>query len=135
MEVIEARGEAATEAIGASLWKTLQAPACILLDAPMGTGKTALVRGMLRQAGHTGDVPSPTFAIVQPYETDPPLYHVDLYRLNSPSELAELGIGDMLDVGILAVEWPERGEGWPSDAILVRGLIREDGVRQWTVQG
>ena len=134
MDVTEAADETATEAVGAELWKTLRAPACVLLDAPMGTGKTALVRGMLRQAGHTGAVPSPTFAIVQPYATDPPLYHLDLYRLNSPAELAELGVEDMLGEGVVVVEWPGNGADWPPDAVRVGGTIREDGVRQWTVQ-
>jgi tRNA threonylcarbamoyladenosine biosynthesis protein TsaE len=61
-------------------------------------------------------VPSPSFAIVQPYEAlDPPVWHVDLYRLNDPSELAELGL-DAASEGVLLVEWPERaGPGpWPN---------------------
>ena len=131
--VTRARDESATEAFGAALWKTLRAPICVLLSAPLGTGKTALVRGMLRAAGHDGDVPSPTFAIVQSYETLPPLYHLDLYRLNSASELAELGIEDMLTEGIVVAEWPENGDGWPDDAVRVIGRIEEDGMRVWEV--
>ena len=131
-ETIRAASEAATEAFGAALWKSLPLHACVLLSAPMGTGKTALVRGMLRTGGHGGDVPSPTFAIVQSYETDPPLYHLDLYRLSSPAELAELGIEDMLGAGVVVVEWPEDGD-WPEDAVRVTGRIEEDGVRVWTV--
>ena len=133
MTSTRARDEAATEAFGAALWKRLSAPACVLLDAPMGTGKTALARGLLRAAGHGGEVPSPTFPIVQPYETDPPLYHLDLYRLNSPAELYELGLDDMLAGGIVVVEWPQNGGDWPEDAIRVTGRIQEDGVRVWEV--
>ena len=129
----ETADEAATEALGARLWKTLRAPDCVLLNAPMGTGKTALARGMARAAGHVGEVPSPTYAIVQPYLTRPPLYHLDLYRLNSASELAELGLDDMLDAGVVVAEWPERADRWPEDALRVRGEILGDGRRRWTV--
>ena len=134
----ETESEAATEVLGALLWKTLRAPACVLLEAPMGTGKTALARGLVRAAGHEGEVPSPTYAIVQPYETGggegPPLYHLDLYRLNSPSELAELGLDDMLDAGIVLVEWPERAAGWwPGDAWRIAGSVLPDGTRRWVI--
>ena len=133
-EVTRAADEAATDRFGQALWKSLAGPACVLLTAPMGTGKTALVRGMLRAAGHAGEVPSPTFAIVQSYETEPPLYHLDLYRLSSPAELAELGIEDMLGAGVVVVEWPENGDDWPPDAVRVSGRIEEDGVRVWEVR-
>lgn len=132
--VFETDGEAATEALGARVWKTLHAPDCVLLEAPLGTGKTALARGIVRAAGHAGEVPSPSYALVQPYETVPPLYHLDLYRLNSPSELAELGLDDMLDAGIVVAEWPERSDWWPDDALLITGEILPGGVRRWTMR-
>ena len=125
--------EAGTEALGAALWKSLAATDCVLLDAPMGTGKTALARGLVRAAGHIGEVPSPTYALVQPYETSPPLYHLDLYRVNSVAELTELGLDDMLDQGIVVVEWPERSDWWPSGALRVAGTILPDGRRRWVV--
>ena len=57
----------------------------ITLSGPLGAGKTTLVRGLLAALGHEGEVPSPSFAIVQPYETlDPPVWHVDLYRIEDP---------------------------------------------------
>ena len=129
----ETADEAATEALGAVLWKTLRAPDCVLLEAPLGTGKTALARGMVRAAGHAGEVPSPTYALVQPYLTDPPLYHLDLYRVNSASELRELGLDDMLDAGVVVAEWPERADWWPEDALRVRGAILPGGRRRWTM--
>ena len=130
----ETVSEAETEALGAALWKTLRAPDCVLLEAPLGTGKTALARGVARAAGHAGEVPSPTYAIVQPYETDPPLYHLDLYRLSSAAELAELGLDDMLDAGVVLAEWPERAEGWwPEDALHVEGSVLPDGRRRWVI--
>jgi tRNA threonylcarbamoyladenosine biosynthesis protein TsaE len=87
----------------------------ITLSGPLGAGKTALARGFLAAAGHGGEVPSPTFAIVQPYEElRPPVLHADLYRLEHPSELLELGLEEAADA-VLLVEWPDRaGEGaWP----------------------
>ena len=80
--------EAATHAAGAALAAMLRAGDVVLLDGPLGAGKTTLVRGLLAALGHDGEVPSPSFAIVQPYERlDLPLWHVDLYRIEHPSEL------------------------------------------------
>jgi tRNA threonylcarbamoyladenosine biosynthesis protein TsaE len=81
----------------------------------LSAGKTTLVRGLLSGLGHQGEVPSPSFAIVQPYEDlDLPVWHADLFRIENRAEMAELGL-DSLDDGVLIVEWPERaGEGaWP----------------------
>lgn len=131
-KAVTTRSEGETEALGARVWKTLRRPDCVLLDAPLGVGKTALARGLVRAAGHAGEVPSPSYAIVQPYGTTPPLYHLDLYRLNSPSELAELGLEDMLETGIVLVEWPALAEEWwPMDALRVAGVILPDGARRW----
>lgn len=107
--------EAATLAAGARLAAVLKAGDVLAMTGDLGAGKTTLVRGLLQALGHAGEVPSPSFAIVQPYEdVTPPVWHADLYRLDDPSELAELGL-DSLGEGVLIVEWPERaGEGaWP----------------------
>ena len=135
----ETVSEAETEALGARLWKSLAAPACVLLDAPLGTGKTALARGVVRAAGHRGEVPSPTYSLVQPYPTVPPLYHLDLYRVNSADELTELGLDDMLAAGIVLAEWPDRAteEGadwWPRDALRVTGAVLPGGARRWVIE-
>ena len=80
----------------------------IALSGPLGVGKTRLARGFLAALGHEGEVPSPSFAIVQPYEElDPPVWHVDLYRIEDPSEIDELGL-DAAGGAVLLVEWPER---------------------------
>ena len=87
----------------------------ITLTGPLGVGKTALARGFLAAIGHAGEVPSPSFSIVQPYEDlEPPVWHVDLYRIENPSELDELGLDSVADA-VLLVEWPERAgnEVWP----------------------
>ena len=107
--------EDATARVGAELAAVARSGDVITLSGPLGVGKTALARGFLAGLGHEGEVPSPSFAIVQPYEdVDPPVWHADLYRVDNPAELAELGL-DSLDDGVLVVEWPERaGAGaWP----------------------
>jgi tRNA threonylcarbamoyladenosine biosynthesis protein TsaE len=128
--------EAATEALGARIAASLRPGDVITLSGPLGAGKTALARAVLRAAGHAGEVPSPTFAIVQPYdELDPPIWHCDLYRLDEPEELEELGLDTVLEDGTLLVEWPERaGEAaWPQ-ALRLRLDVREDGSRALTWQ-
>jgi len=117
--------ETATVAAGAGLAKQVRAGDVITLSGDLGAGKTALVRGFLQALGHDGEVPSPSFAIVQPYEElDPPVWHVDLYRVEDPSELAELGL-DSLGDSVLVIEWPERaGEGtWPDALRLTLEIL------------
>ena len=107
--------EAATSRLGAALARTLRPGDVVALSGPLGVGKTELARGLIAALGHPGDVPSPTFAIVQPYEDlDPPLWHVDLFRIENASEIEELGLDSAADA-VLLVEWPERaGEhSWP----------------------
>jgi tRNA threonylcarbamoyladenosine biosynthesis protein TsaE len=100
--------EAATEAFGVKLARQLRPGDIVTLSGPLGVGKSAIARAVITALGHQGEVPSPTFAIVQPYETlQPPLWHVDLYRLDSPKELAELGLEEAAEAALL-VEWPER---------------------------
>jgi tRNA threonylcarbamoyladenosine biosynthesis protein TsaE len=107
--------EEETAAIGAALARSAMAGDVITLSGPLGVGKTALARGFIAELGHAGEVPSPSFAIVQPYEdTSPPVWHVDLYRIEDASEIEELGLDAAADA-VLLIEWPERaGEGaWP----------------------
>ena len=123
--------EAATARLGAALGALIGTGDVITLAGPLGVGKTALARGLIAALGHRGEVPSPSFAIVQPYEElDPPLWHVDLYRLERHGELDELGL-DSLDHAVLLVEWPERaGVGaWPQALALSLDFAGDDARR------
>jgi len=106
-------------ALGAKLAELARSGDVIALSGPLGVGKTAVARGFLAAKGHAGEVPSPTFAIVQPYEhLDPPVWHVDLYRIEEASEIEELGLDAATD-GVLIVEWPERAADlWPEALTL-----------------
>jgi tRNA threonylcarbamoyladenosine biosynthesis protein TsaE len=121
--------QASTEA-GAALAAVSRPGDVITLSGELGAGKTTLARGFLAAAGHQGEAPSPTFAIVQPYDdTTPPVWHVDLYRIEAASEMAELGL-DAAEDAVLLVEWPERaGAGaWPT-ALSLRLELQADGTR------
>jgi tRNA threonylcarbamoyladenosine biosynthesis protein TsaE len=125
--------EEATAAFGARLAEQLGAGDVITLSGPLGVGKTALVRGLLAALGHEGEVPSPSFAIVQPYdELELPVWHVDLFRLDDPSELEELGLESASD-GVLVIEWPEKAgpAAWP-EALRLTLELADAGARRLT---
>lgn len=101
---------AATDALGAELAATLRPGDIVLLHGDLGAGKTALARAIIRAltGDRAMDVPSPTFALVQPYESPVgPILHADLYRLGDPREIDELGLLDNPQA-IVLVEWAER---------------------------
>jgi tRNA threonylcarbamoyladenosine biosynthesis protein TsaE len=107
--------EQATMELGARLAANLRPGDVVTLSGPLGVGKTALARGILEALGHEGEVPSPSFAIVQPYdELELPVWHVDLFRIDDASELDELGLEAAAE-GVLLVEWPEKAgtRAWP----------------------
>jgi len=109
--------EAATAACGARLGSALAsadtAPFVVHVAGELGTGKTTFVRGVLRELGVTGAIHSPTYTLVEIYETPARrIAHLDLYRLVSPRELEPLAVREFLLPGhVMFIEWPERGEG------------------------
>lgn len=112
---------AATAALGATIAAALQPGDLVALAGDLGAGKTTLARGILTALGLTGPMPSPTFTLVQTYEA-PRLVvrHYDLYRIEDPREIAELGLEEALEDGAVLVEWPERAGGLlPDDALYV----------------
>tara|TARA_Y100000748_G_scaffold75169_1_gene61930 strand:- start:418 stop:894 length:477 start_codon:yes stop_codon:yes gene_type:complete len=81
----------------------------VSLIGEMGAGKTTLVRSLLRSLGHKGNVPSPTYTLIEPYEFESgKIFHIDLYRINDQSELEFLGWNDLFEDGMIIVEWPQR---------------------------
>ncbi|MBO23455.1 MAG: tRNA (adenosine(37)-N6)-threonylcarbamoyltransferase complex ATPase subunit type 1 TsaE [Rhodospirillaceae bacterium] len=99
----------ATTALGAALAPQLARGDLITLSGDLGAGKTTLARGLIAALGFAGPVPSPTFTLVQLYETHPvPVWHFDLYRIGHPDEVIELGFDQACAEGIVLVEWPER---------------------------
>ena len=95
--------------LGATLVRELRAGDVVLLSGELGAGKTTLVRGMLAGLGFEGGVRSPTFSLIQNYDTKPAVVHVDLYRVKSHQGL---GLEDYLDDHLLLIEWPDRAEAF-----------------------
>jgi tRNA threonylcarbamoyladenosine biosynthesis protein TsaE len=117
VHVTHSEGE--TAAVGRALALRLRRGDVVLLYGPLGAGKTAFARGVAEGLGcDADDVSSPTFAIVQEYRGRTPLQHVDLYRLSS-DEVEELGLDDLLEDAVMAVEWPDRWRARPSSATSV----------------
>jgi tRNA threonylcarbamoyl adenosine modification protein YjeE len=111
--------EAATRALGSALAGALGTGDAVLLFGPLGAGKTVLARAILHALGVSGRVPSPTFTLVQSYETSKfPVRHVDLYRVERESDLFELGLEDAMEEGAIIVEWAENAFGQLPDSAL-----------------
>lgn len=122
--MIYLENEAATEAFGARLASACKLQGLITLSGDLGSGKTTLSRGLIRAAGHTGPVKSPTFTLLEPYELDTGrIMHFDLYRMTDPEELEYIGFRDYLDAHTLClIEWPEKAAGVLPEADLELNL-------------
>lgn len=106
--------EEETAAIGAALWQILPSRCLVFLVGDLGAGKTTLVRGLLRAAGYTGTVKSPTYSLVEEYHlADRRIFHFDLYRVKDPEELEWMGMQDyFMQDALCCVEWPQQGDGF-----------------------
>jgi tRNA threonylcarbamoyl adenosine modification protein YjeE len=132
--------EAALRRIASRVAGVLRAGDCVLLDGPLGAGKTTFARAVIRaRAGGPVEVPSPTFTLIQDYAFGGlTIRHADLYRIGDPDELLEIGLAD-IDPGVaLLIEWPDRGcDLLPEDALRIRiePLSDDDGRRRLTIEG
>ena len=130
---LRSASEEETIAAGRELGRQLTAGDVVLLEGQLGAGKTAFARGIAEGLGcDEAGVSSPTFTIIQEYRGRVPMQHVDLYRL-SPPEVDDLGLDELGEGAVLAVEWPDRWRAAPAESIHVRLEPLEAGQRRITV--
>lgn len=124
--------EEATLALGRRLARVLEPGLYVALSGHLGSGKTTLTRGMLRELGYTGKVKSPTYTLVEVYNLSRlDLYHFDFYRFNDPTEWTEAGFREYFAArNVCLVEWPERAEGLLPAPDLKVELHEESGARR-----
>jgi tRNA threonylcarbamoyl adenosine modification protein YjeE len=127
----------ATEALAARIASGLRVGDAVALEGDLGAGKTALARAILIALGVSETVPSPTFTLVQHYETARlTVSHFDLYRIKTESELDELGFDDAQANGATLIEWPERApHRIPADALHVHLVASGESARRAALSG
>jgi tRNA threonylcarbamoyladenosine biosynthesis protein TsaE len=124
-----------TRAIARALAADLRAGDVLLLEGDLGAGKTVFTKGLAEGLGiDAGEVSSPTFTLMQEYRSGRlPLYHVDLYRLNDPREIDDLGLDEIAAEGLLAIEWAEKLPRPVPGAIRVRIAHGDGDTRQISI--
>jgi tRNA threonylcarbamoyladenosine biosynthesis protein TsaE len=132
---------AQTQRLGMRLGELLQGGELILLDGQLGTGKTTFAQGLAQGMGIDENINSPTFTLLKEYagqsrpgglrRTGPALYHFDLYRLDNPEEIVDLGFEDyFFSNGVCVVEWAEKaGSFWPPEHLNIRMKIMSETKR------
>ena len=130
---------AAMQALGTRIAERLQPGDVVALSGGLGAGKTTLARAIVAALGHAGEVPSPTFSIVELYESPSvriPLVHADFYRLKHPEEAEEIGLSDYRQGAALIAEWPDMAGGFAHEAGCLSILLESaDAGRIATVNG
>jgi tRNA threonylcarbamoyladenosine biosynthesis protein TsaE len=128
---------AETIAFGKKLAEWINVPALILLNGDLGTGKTLITKAVVSALGYQGDVTSPTFNLVQEYQAQVEIIHMDLYRLDRSEELLEIGFEDYLNrEAVIFIEWPELALSLiPADFIFINIKKLSDNQREITVRG
>jgi len=132
--IVELPDLSAMADFGARIAERLQPGDVVALSGGLGAGKTTLARGIIAALGHEGEVPSPTFTIVETYSPPDvrlPLVHADFYRLNRPAEADELGLDDYREGAALIAEWPEHVGGFATEpgCLAIALEIAGDGRR------
>ncbi len=133
---------AATARLAARIALVLRPGDVVALSGTLGAGKTTLAREILLALGHVGEVPSPSFAIIELYEPPGvrlPVVHADFYRLTDPAEAAEIGLDDYRQGAALIAEWPEKAGGFAHEAacLAIRLEIAPESVgeQRWAIVG
>jgi tRNA threonylcarbamoyladenosine biosynthesis protein TsaE len=131
-KALTTQSEDETAAAGRELAASLSAGDVVLLFGDLGAGKTAFVRGLAEGLGVSRDeVSSPTFTLIQEYRGGRlPLFHVDLYRIEDPREFDELGLDEIAEDGVLAIEWADKLDGdarWAAVRSIVVRLAHSGG--------
>ena len=127
---LRSKGVGDTQAVAGAVASLARAGDLVLLVGELGVGKTAFVQGFARRLGVTVPVTSPTFTLVHRYEATPVIHHVDVYRLDRLSELADLGLPEMFEEGVTLIEWGDVvAPALPSDFLeIVLAYVDDDAV-------
>ena len=116
--------------LGQRIAASLREGDVIALEGGLGAGKTTLARAILSGLGHEGEVPSPTFTIIETYDAPPlrvAVAHADFYRLDDPSEAIEIGLDDYREGAVLLAEWPNHAGGFAHEAACLSILLETQG--------
>nr|WP_281494704.1 tRNA (adenosine(37)-N6)-threonylcarbamoyltransferase complex ATPase subunit type 1 TsaE [Qipengyuania sp. S6317L1] len=116
--------------LGQRIAESLREGDVIALEGGLGAGKTTLARAILSGLGHEGEVPSPTFTIIETYDAPPlrvAVAHADFYRLDDPSEAIEIGLDDYREGAVLLAEWPDHAGGFAHEAACLSILLETQG--------
>jgi tRNA threonylcarbamoyladenosine biosynthesis protein TsaE len=131
---VETHSPEETERLGATLAEKLQQGDVLALYGTLGSGKTTFVRGLARELGITEPIRSPTFTLIHEYplpDQRARLYHIDLYRLENPEQVHELGLEELFPKGITVIEWADRAPNLlPDDRIEIHFEVSEGDTRQ-----